>query len=296
MMEQLRAMWDHGFTQRLRKAVRSWQQDDGNILAAAMAYYSALAFFPLLMILTAGMGLVLRFTGWGRDARKRLLDSIATQTSASLSEEISDALNALEANASIGGPIGAVIMLFISVAMFAHFERSFDRIWNKDYRKPRGMRYAMRNALRRRLAAFIMLLATGTLVVVTFVAGVAIDTAAAWGKDVLPIPNVTLWFAHAGVSFVINASMFALIYKALPRVRIRWQEAIRGAMLASVIWELGRQVLGLFLPLSRYSAYGVVGSFIATMLWVYFASCVVFLGAEYVKVTSPNAPPRKYLP
>lgn len=286
MMDRLRLLWDHRFVVRFRKAVQFWQQDDGNVLAAAMAYYSALAFFPLLMILTALLGLVLRFTGWGRDARARLLDSIANQTSASLADEINSALNAVESNASIGGPIGAVMMLTISVAMFAHFERSFDRIWGRPNRGPKGVRYALRNALRRRLTAFIMLLATGTLVVVTFVSGVALDTLATWGNDLWPVPSETLIGAHALVSFVINAAMFALIYKALPRVNIRWREAIRGAMLAAIIWELGRQVLGMVLPISRYTAYGVVGSFIATLLWVYFASCVVFLGAEYVKVAS----------
>jgi len=85
--------------------------------------------------------------------------------------------------------------------------------------------------------------------------------------------------------------MFALIYKTLPRVRIAWNEAVRGAMVAAVIWELGRLILGMFLPISRYSAYGVVGSFIATLLWVYFASSVVFLGAEYVKVVRSESEP-----
>lgn len=288
MMDRLRLLWDHSFVVRFRKAVQFWQQDDGNVLAAAMAYYSALAFFPLLMILTAILGLVLRSTGWGRDARARLLESIASQTSASLADEINTALNAVEANASIGGPIGAVMMLIISVAMFAHFERSFDRIWGRPNRSPKGVRYALRNALRRRLTAFVLLLATGTLVVVTFVLGMAIDTVATWENDFWPVPSGSLIAAHALVSFVINAAMFALLYKALPRVRVRWREAIRGAMVAAVIWELGRQVLGMVLPISRYSAYGVVGSFIATMLWVYFASCVVFLGAEYVKVAAPD--------
>jgi len=178
MFDRLRILWNDGLIAHLRKAFRFWRQDDGNVLAAAMAYYSALAFFPLLMILTAGLGLVLRFTGWGRDARARLLESIAGQTSATLADEINHALDALESNAVVGGPIGAVMMLTVSVAMFAHFERSFDRIWSKTRRPPRGMLYAVRNALRRRLVAFLMLLATGTLVVITFVAGMALDTAA----------------------------------------------------------------------------------------------------------------------
>jgi len=55
--------------------------------------------------------------------------------------------------------------------------------------------------------------------------------------------------------------------------------------LAACIWELGREVLGVFLIGMRYtSAYGAIGSFIAILLWCYYGISILFFGAEYVQV------------
>jgi membrane protein len=62
--------------------------------------------------------------------------------------------------------------------------------------------------------------------------------------------------------------------------------------LAAVVWEIGRMILAAFLIGNKYSAYGVVGSFIAVMLWIYYASTVVFLGAEYVQVICRRCDPK----
>lgn len=76
-----------------------------------------------------------------------------------------------------------------------------------------------------------------------------------------------------------------IIYKVLPRVPVWWRDAARGGMLAAVVWEIGRWLLAWYVIAAKYSsAYGVLGSFIAMMVWVYYASTVLFLGAEFVKV------------
>jgi membrane protein len=65
---------------------------------------------------------------------------------------------------------------------------------------------------------------------------------------------------------------------------VRWLDALRGGLLAAVIWELGREVLGVFLIGMRYtSAYGAIGSFIAILLWCYYGCSILFFGAEYVQ-------------
>ena len=60
---------------------------------------------------------------------------------------------------------------------------------------------------------------------------------------------------------------------------------LRGATLAAILWEIGRQLLGIYLIHLGYpTAYGVIGSFIAIMLFAYYAMIVVFIGAEYTRV------------
>jgi membrane protein len=71
----------------------------------------------------------------------------------------------------------------------------------------------------------------------------------------------------------------------VPKPRIRWWDAFHGGFLAALMWEAGRQALSAYLLHLNYpSAYGIIGSFIAVMLWAYYAALVVLFGAEYVRV------------
>ncbi len=76
-------------------------------------------------------------------------------------------------------------------------------------------------------------------------------------------------------------------------MKIEWGEALRGACVAAILWEIGRQVLAVYLVHRGYaSAYGVIGSFLAIMLWTYYAMLVVFLGAEYTRAVREENQPR----
>ena len=83
-----------------------------------------------------------------------------------------------------------------------------------------------------------------------------------------------------------NALLFGLIYKVLPKVTIRWRDALAGGLLVSLVWLLGQRLLVTFLIGPSYTAYGIVGSFIAVMIWVYYVSVILFLGAEFVEALS----------
>ena len=74
--------------------------------------------------------------------------------------------------------------------------------------------------------------------------------------------------AEIVLSIWINWLLFMLIYKAIPRTRVPWKEAAGGAAVASVLWEINRQVMAALVIGERYTAYGVVGSMIVVLLWV----------------------------
>lgn len=60
----------------LVKAYQRWQSDDGSLMAAAVAYYAALSFFPLLLVLISGLGFLLEFTQWGSNAHDQILTAV----------------------------------------------------------------------------------------------------------------------------------------------------------------------------------------------------------------------------
>lgn len=278
--------WAMRFFSRIRKTFEHLVQDEGLQLAAAVSYSAALSFFPLLLILISGFGVVLRSTGWGRDAQQQVLEFVSEQASPSLADRVEVALNEVQNNASFSGPVGLVSLLFAAMLIFAQFESAFDRIWNVTAKQGKGILSTVRALLWHRLRAFFMLLGVGLLMIAVFVAGMGVTGFLSLGEEVVPTP-LRLWSSlQVLVTVVFNWAMFMLIYRLLPKVPVRWSEAAKGGLLASVVWEVGRQVLAALVIGNKYSAYGVIGAFIAIMLWVYYGVLVIFLGAEYVQVLS----------
>ena len=131
-----------------------------------------------------------------------------------------------------------------------------------------------------------MLLAVGGLLIALFLANVVL---AGLQSRILPwLPGgAAMWeWIHFLFNCVTNALLFGVIYKILPKVRVLWRDALAGGLLVSLVWILGQRLLVRFLIGTSYSAYGLVGSFIAVMIWAYYVSAILFLGAEFVQALS----------
>ena len=87
-----------------------------------------------------------------------------------------------------------------------------------------------------------------------------------------------------GFSVALNTIVLTFLYRLIPRARVRWTHAAAGGLLVAVVWQIGSQGLSRFIIGGNYSAYGVVGSFIAVMLWVYCASVLLYMGGQLVQV------------
>lgn len=260
-----------------------WLTDNGSLMAAAVSYYMALSFFPLLLILIAGLGYCFRFTEWGRDSQARILEFVAEQTSYRVAEQVQLMLLDVEAQALLSGPIGIGALLFACILLFVNFEFAFDAIWKVPNPVGHGLWNAIKEALFYRLRAFLMLLCVGLLVVVTLLAGLAVRGVVAWTYPALE----TGWawsLVHGVVAVALNTLALTLLYRFLPKADVRWREAAQGAVLAAIVWELGRQVLTALLTSGIYGVSGLVGSFIAILLWVFYMVSTIFLGAQYVQV------------
>lgn len=274
------------FWPQLRQTFREWREDDGSLMAAAVSYYAALSLIPLILVLIAGLGFFLQFTESGQTAQEQILEAIAELGSPVLREQVSQAMEQVSAGAAVGGPLGLLTLLFAAITMFAQFETAFDRVWTVEDPENKGILASIKSALYLRGRAFLMLLGVGLLVLCVLIAGIALGWLQKSLQPYLPGGLEFLWsVAQFAVAVVLNALTFAVVYRYLPKAEVRWRSALEGGMLVAVVWELGRQVLAAWLINSRYSsAYGVIGSFLAVMLWIYFASTVVLLGAEYVQV------------
>ncbi|HVC92963.1 MAG TPA: YihY/virulence factor BrkB family protein [Pirellulales bacterium] len=269
----------------LRETWRRWNADDAGLLSAAMAFYSACSLFPCCLVLIALLGIVLRHASSAQDAREELLDTAARNASPWLAEQLKTLLAGVEEHAALGGPLGLLLLLIAAIGMFQQFDSMLDHIWGRARAQPAGVWGAVRRALVDRLMAFLVLSGFGGLLVVVLLADL---TLAAARPYIVPLPaGGFAWDAmQASFSILCNSLLFGVLFKVLPRARIRWRHALAGGLLTALVWGFGQQILAHFLIRGFYGAYGVVGSFLGVLFWMYYSSAVLFFGAEFVRVLS----------
>ncbi len=256
-----------------------------------MAYYAAFSFFPLLLVLISGLGFALQFSTGARDAEDELLKLLSQNVAPALAEQISNILAGVRINASFSGPIGLAVLVLAAIAMFNQLDYAFDRLW----RIPSptgGIWHTVRRVAGSRLTAFLILCALGVLIISALVLGISLSALHRWADRWRHLG--TAWEAFeflAGVAF--HTIVFTVLYKVLPKTKVQWKHALAGGLWVATVWEIGRLAMSYIIVGKNYTPYGVVGSFIAIMVWVYYASSLTFLGAQFVEVLeNPNEPPR----
>lgn len=263
-----------------------WRADDGNLMAAAVSYYMAVSFFPLLLVLMSIGSLLLRFTHWGQDARQRLFDLIADQAAPELAKQVEAVFSNVESSATYGGPIGLAVLFFTSLAIFVHFDDAMDRIWSIQPVRQSGVLKKIQRVLIKRLRAFLMFLGLGLFIMAGFVASMSLSVMIKYASGWLPM-HASIWkLITLAAAVLLNWLLFTLVYKAVTKVSVKWTAAARGALFASVMWEVGRRLLAALVVGSRFSVYGVGGAFLAILLWMFYATTILFLGAEYIQIFS----------
>ena len=87
------------------------------------------------------------------------------------------------------------------------------------------------------------------------------------------------------VSLVVTTGLFALLFRFLPDVRLRWSDVTTGAVVTAVLFTIGQQVIGFYLGQSAIaSSYGAAGSMMILLLWVYYSCQILLFGAEFTRV------------
>ncbi|MGO8689029.1 MAG: YihY/virulence factor BrkB family protein [Thermoguttaceae bacterium] len=266
----------------LKTSVVRWNRDDGAMLSAAMAYYAAFSLFPLCLVLIAAIGLLTKWTGQAQLYERDMFKFLEQNVGPHLIEQFKAFLAVIQQQAKVGGTIGVLALAVAAIGIFLQLEAMFNRIWQTPPRPYRGWLVAVWWVVWGRCVAFAMLLLAGVLLVALFAANMYLFRIPTQVQS-LPL-GVWAWRALQTL-FLIggNVVLLGVIYKTIPKAPVRWTAAFGGGILVAVTWQIGQYFLALFVIGEKYSAYGVIGSLIALMLWFYYAAAAVFLGGEFVR-------------
>jgi membrane protein len=277
------------FWPALTSSAGRWSSDRGSLHSAALAYCAAFSLFPLCLTLVALLGLVSRIYGPVQDRQRQMLDLVREHIGPWLTDQLQVILLGIKDQAVVGGPLGLLTLAVAAVGIFVQLEAMFDAIWEGPADRAQDWRAAVWTAVYERIVAFLMLLGLGSLLILLFAANMILS-GTRWYYIKPPYHNTAWWIIQWLVAIVGNSVLLAAIFKTLPKAPVRWSEAFCGGLFVALVWQVGQHLLTSFVISDRYSVYGVVGSFIAVMVWFYYASAVMFLGAEIVRALASNNP------
>lgn len=272
--------WSKAFWTVARLVATSWLNDYVPSMGAALAYYTMFSLAPLLLIVISVAGLV-----FGEDAAR---GEVAAQLGTLMGDRSASAVQDLLASVKQPGQGAAVsvlglVLLFIgATTVFGELQDALDRIWRVPARPAtRGWI----TLVRTRLLSFGMILAIGFLLVVSLVASTALAVASRWGE-----PMFRGWYLLAEATsamggFAMVATMFALIYKVMPRANVQWKDVWIGAVFTALLFMLGKLLIGLYVSRSGVTTgFGAAGSLVVVLLWVYYSAQIFLIGAEFTWV------------
>jgi membrane protein len=272
---QRKSIW-----QFLKTTVNEWVEAEPFELAAALSYYTLFSLAPLLLIAIGVAGLV-----FGREAAQNqiveALQGMIGQDSAQSVQEMIQASNEKPKTGMLSTIIGFVALLFGAGGVVGQLQTSLNKMWEVTPKPGQGIW----GFLRQRFFSFAMVLAIGFLLLVSLVVTAVLSSFTAMLGSLL---GDATFLAHAIdilVSFGFVTLLFALIYKYVPDVEIQWKDVWVGAALTSILFTIGKYLIGLYIGTSGVgSTFGAAGSLITILVWVYYSSLIFFLGAEFTRV------------
>lgn len=183
--------------------------------------------------------------------------------------------------ASLFATIVGFAALFIgSMSVFIQLQQALNAVWQVRLKST-----GIRSFLRYRLLSLLTLLGVGFILLVSLVISAALDAIGKWMSGVVPA-NFVIWhFIDFAASLGVVTLLFAMIFKMLPDVRIKWRDVWVGALITALLFTIGKYLLGAYLGRgSLSSAYGAAGSFVVVLMWVYYSAQILLLGAAFVRV------------
>lgn len=260
----------------IKTALTAWSRDYAQSMGAALAYYTLFSIAPLLLIVISIAGIVFgQVTARGEiiDQLNHLMGEQGVLAIQTLLKSVDQPLQGITATT-----IGVVLLLVGATSVFGELQDSLDRIWKAPARTGNGLW----NLLRARLLSFGMILGIGFLLMVSLIFSAVLSAMREWWSPMFSGWVVVATCFNVVFGFLFTTGMFAMIYKVMPRVSIRWSEVWIGAAITAALFTVGKWLIGFYIGRSAFSSgYGPAGAILALLIWIYYSAQIFLMGAEF---------------
>jgi membrane protein len=251
-------------------------------LSAALAYYTIFSLTPLIIIIISAATL---FLGDNMDPNTKLFGEISELVGNDAANQLRSFVN----NANYSGKsnfgliIGIATLVIGATAIFIEIQDSINLIWKVKAVPKKGWKKFLTN----RLLSFSLIASLGFLLLVSLVVNsivVGLGNKIAQYIQIEEVSEIMMLVVTNALTLAVVTCIFAIIFKVLPDVRIRWKPAIIGALFTALLFGLGKYVIGIYIEKGNPgSPFGAAGSIIVILLWIYYTAIILYFGAEFTQ-------------
>jgi len=257
-----------------------FSNDNAMKLSASLSYFTVFAIAPLLFIVISLAGIF-----FGKDAiQGRIFGEIRNLIGDSAALQIQQMIanTHIQDNSLLGAIIGLSVLILGATGVFTEIQDSINYIWSLKAKPQKGwLKYIV-----NRVISFSLIVGLGFILVVSLVINALMELLS--HRITSLFSNVTFYIAYGvNIVFIFSAItlFFAIVFKVLPDAVIHWKDAFKGAFFTTILFMIGKFLIGLYLGHSKTSAtYGAAASLVIILLWIYYTSVILYFGAEYTKV------------
>lgn len=268
-----------GLWEVLKNSFKGMGEDNITKMSGSLAYYTVFSMAPLLVMIISLCGIFL-----GREAVEgkivgQLAGFVGTDTAEQLQQIIKNA--SLAGKSTMAAVIGGITLIIGATTVFAEIQDSINTIWGLKPKPKRGWLKMIQN----RLLSFSVIISLGFLLLVSLGVTAIIDGFSERLRAHFPdVTVVVFYIVNVVVTLLVTTLIFAVIFKVLPDAKIKWKDVMAGAIATSLLFMLGKFGISFYISKSNVgSTYGTAGSLVVLLLWVYYSSIILYLGAEFTK-------------
>ena len=248
--------------------------------AGALAFYTLFSMAPLMIIVIAIMGAVFGDEAARGEISAQMEGLIGPQAA----EAVQDAVmqSRIEEAGLVPTLLGVGALLFGATTVFAQMQNSLNQFWGVVAKPSRS---GIILFLRTRLVSLGAVLVIGFLLLTSLVMSMAIMAVISHARTWVPIPPLVVTALDAALSLISATLLFAMIFKILPDVRLKWRDTWWSAFVTALLFVTGQYLISLYLTQTAPgSTYGAAGSLVLVLMWVYYSSLILFFGTALTRV------------
>jgi membrane protein len=248
-------------------------------MSAALAYITVFSLAPLLLVI-----LFICDVFWGREAIEGAIYSqVKSFVGTSSAEQIQSMIQnlALSENSTIAAVVGIGTLLFGATSVFAEIQDSINTIWGLRHKKKSGFWLF----LKSRLLSFGVIGSLGFILLVALGFSTLLDGISNQLTQTYTEISVAVFYvANLVATLLITSLLFGAIFTILPDAEITWKQVRVASFTTTLLFMLGKFLISFYITNSNISdVYGAAGSIVVLMVWVYYSSVILYLGATFAK-------------